>query len=474
MAILDHVFDHTRAAPGRPALLTREGTWTYGDLMAATHEIRDALAAGSNERGSIAIVMTGEGEAVAALLATQVAGCSAVLLPSGLAPQDLLHYLAVSEVAAILLPPSVHGLRSVLGMSGAGKEVQRVLQVPLESRQRLSAGSATWIMQLTSGSLGPSRLAARPDAGIEAEVGAVRERLALTASDRVLCTSSLAHSYALVGGLLAGLAVGASVVLPGPPEGLVDTLCRTRPTVVFGIAGTYRHLLANAARLPISVLQGIRLALSAGAPLPDGLFAEVMERFDLPIRQDYGTTETGTIAIDTSDSPRPDQAGTPLPHLEVRLSPFDGAQEKEILIRSPSTARFYLDRHGPTSCLDEEGWYHTGDASWMDNQGRLILGRRLRPRVQIGGDWIDPSEVERRMAEAPGVREVAVLSVPDMAGRPILKAVVVAPQLDTLALRQWCREHLSSAQQPALLELRDALPRSPAGKVLHKEMLGGP
>lgn len=470
MAMVDRIVHHSRDASRHPALVTPAGNWSYDDLAAATRELTNHLKVGANRPRDVAVIMTGEGEAIAALLGILAADCSAILLPCGLRSADLLHYLALAGAELILLPPTAHALQAVIGPSYQ-QGVRGVVPVPLSNRSRLSVDSDPWLAQLTSGSLGPSRLAIRARHGIEDEVHAVRDRLALTPSDTTLLTSSLAHSYALIGGLLAGLSSGATVILPDTRDGVRERLRRTKPTVLFGLPSTYQRLLDSSDRLPASMLHRLRWALSAGAPLPDSLFSQVLDRFDLPIRQDYGTTETGTIAIDTSESPRPEQAGIPLPHMEVRLNPLEGTKDTEIQVRSPSTARFYFDQHGPTSCLDGQGWYHTGDAGGMDGLGRLLLGRRLRRRVQIGAAWIDPGVLERRIGEAPGVHDVAILPVRDGAGRHHLKAVVVAPELDLTVVREWCREHLAPEEQPTLLELRDALPRSPAGKVLHRELL---
>ena len=471
MTIVNPILDMGHTAPSRPALVTRVGTWSYGDLLMTTREIEAVLSPGMAPTTRVAVVMTAEGEAVAALLAVLAAGSSAILLPSALRPSDLLHYLAVARARFILLPPGAHSSQSVIGTSHPPEVVRGVAVIPLRGRDETDVDGDRWIMQLTSGSLGPARLAARTTRGVEDEILAVSDRLNLR-GDVILCTTSLAHSYALCGGLLAGLATGSTVVLPGDRETILETLCETRPSVVFGIVGTYRSLLDSPDRLPASVLRRLRLALCAGAPLPPAVFTQVKDRLALAIRQDYGTTETGTIAIDTSASPQPDQAGIPLRHLEVQLSSFESGRETEILIRSPSTARFYLDTHGHVSCLDGEGRFHTGDAGRINDKARLVLGRRIRPAVQIANVWIDPGEVERRLAQLPSVREVAVLVVPAIDGQQQLKAVVVAPHLTTDDVRGWCRQNLSPEQQPALLELRNALPRSPAGKILHRDLLG--
>jgi long-chain acyl-CoA synthetase len=106
----------------------------------------------------------------------------------------------------------------------------------------------------------------------------------------------------------------------------------------------------------------------------------------------------------------------------------------------------------------------------VDAGGRLRVGRRLRRPIMIGGVAIRPETIERLIEALPGVREAAVLQIRDGEDRPALKAVVAAPGLEAEAVRAWCRDHLPREQQPAAVEIRENLPRSPAGKVLHKYM----
>jgi acyl-CoA synthetase (AMP-forming)/AMP-acid ligase II len=193
-----------------------------------------------------------------------------------------------------------------------------------------------------------------------------------------------------------------------------------------------------------------------------------MERFGKPIRQDYGTTETGTIAIDEAIDVREGIAGVPLEHMEVRLS--GPGSEGEILVRSSAVSSGYLTENGLEDCSDADGWYHTGDIAGIKG-GQLRLTSRLVSPILVGEQAIDPGAVERLLMTLPSVKDAAVVATLDRSGRRALKAVVVTENVDKQEIETCLRARLPGSHVPAEVELRAELPRSPAGKVLRKYLV---
>lgn len=471
--IFEQVIAHATAAPRQPALVLGSIDCTYRELADMTQRLAAYLSVHVTGGAPVGVMMTAERESVAAILAAESIGSPVVLLAPTLTRPELRQCLQDSGAVLIVLPPASPPTGDVLARDAIRAGIDGCAVAFLSPCRRTPLDPDAWIVQLTSGSLGPSRLAVRTRAGVVLEVEAVADRIQLNSHDAVLCVSSLAHSYGLVGGLLAPLSRGATVVTPDPGAGLGALVSRTQPTVVLGLASTYRHILQGlqTGALQPAALQRIRYTLSAGAPLSYTLFTGWRSTCGLAIRQDYGTTETGTICIDTSDAPAPDVAGVPLPHLDVELAPAMGAQRHEILVRSPTVALGYVDAHGVRPTFDAEGWYRTGDAGYLDTDGRMRLSGRIREPIGIGNAAVAPDEVEHHMRQISQIRDVAVLGVRDESGATQVKAVVVAPGLDPEAVRRLCNRHLPPELRPALVELRDTLPTSPAGKVLHKYLL---
>ena len=452
---------------------------TYRDLDRLVGKLTRSLGERLGAARPLAIVMASEVESVAALLAAERAQRPASLIPRSLPPEEMRQILLDCGASLLFVPPSarkmVEGLE--LGDASADDRVPDarwvVLPTDADGFPPL-AEEDVFFCQLTSGSLGVSRFAARTRRGVLAEIRAVVERLRLTRQDRVLCASSIAHSYGLVGGLLASLSVGAQAVLTEGPDGLRRALQHgPAPSVVFGLGPAYRGLLDGAGLSAPLALGNVRFALSAGAPLPGGLFESFHDRYGIPIRQDYGTTETGTISIDAPDKAKPETVGRPLPHLEVRAVPparipLEPGEMGEIQVRGEAVAVGYLGPRGLVPCTGPDGWYRTGDAGSLDGSGCLRVGRRLRAPILAGPIEVRPEVVERAIEALPGVREVVALQSFDGPDRALLKVVVVGPNLDEEAIRRWSRARLSPDHRPDAVEMLDQLPRSPAGKVLHK------
>lgn len=454
------VLHHARRSPDRTALYWAEGRATYGQLAgmidALSREFDGLLSPGE----VIGLVMDATMGAVVALLAAERSGHPALLFSPSLPAREFTALLTDSGLRRLLGPVSAWNqlpgwkatdISTMLhGWIYRGADTEDVHRVPPDlGRDQILFG------QLTSGSLGPSRFAVRSGSGVRAEIDAVARRLRLDADDIVWCTSSISHSYGLVGGLLTPLMVGASVALgtaPQPPPRLPITL-------LFGLAATYQALLRDTATVP--ALATVRYALSAGAPIPAGLFDAFLAERGIPIRQDYGTTETGTISLDSFEEPSPATVGAPLDHLEWRL-----AEGGELVVRSLAVASHYLASGALVPLLDRHGWFHTGDIAAFDGTN-LRLIRRLRPLIPVPGGMIDPDHLERVLESLPGVTEAAVLSTGSWRHSGI-RAVVVAASLDAAAVLGQLRERVPPVELPDLVEVRSELPRSPAGKILRK------
>lgn len=204
----------------------------------------------------------------------------------------------------------------------------------------------------------------------------------------------------------------------------------------------------------------------------------------------YGLTETSsTIAVLTPDDHRSahgavDEAiarrlgsvGRPVPGIEVEIRGEDGTvlganEIGELFVRGEQVSGRYAEIG---SVLDADGWFPTKDVAALDEDGYLFIGGRSDDTIIRGGENIAPSEVEDVLVEHPGVREVVVVGVEDAQWGQIIVAVVVPevgaePTPD--ALREFARRTLRGSRTPDRVVFRDAIPTTPTGKVLRRELL---
>jgi long-chain acyl-CoA synthetase len=227
-------------------------------------------------------------------------------------------------------------------------------------------------------------------------------------------------------------------------------------------------------------LSSLRLCLSAASALPRPTFDAFTQRLGVPIRQLYGSTETGAVAANLDEDPWTTwrSVGRPLDGVEVSVldaagEPVTGGRIGEIAIRSGAMTRGYAERPQLNGELFAGGWFLSNDRGRVDEAGRLYISGRKQLLVDVKGDKVDPVEVEDVLAVHPKVREVVVVGVESSAeGEDLIKAVVVPDgSCEARELIRFARERLSNYKVPQMVEFRDEIPRSPSGDVLRKYLI---
>jgi acyl-CoA synthetase (AMP-forming)/AMP-acid ligase II len=216
-------------------------------------------------------------------------------------------------------------------------------------------------------------------------------------------------------------------------------------------------------------LSSLRLIWYASAPMPVELLRRGLERFGPIFIQGYGQTESGPLATvlppadHDPESERLGSAGRAVPGVEVRID--DG----EICIRSPWLMSGYWRAPELTAETLQDGWLRTGDLGRIDDLGYLYVVDRKKDMIISGGENIYPREVEEVLFAHPGVREAAVIGVPDEVWGESVRAVVVGDVVPE-ELIAFCRARLAGYKCPKSVELRAELPKTPSGKVLKREL----
>ncbi|MEN8159870.1 MAG: AMP-binding protein, partial [Myxococcota bacterium] len=206
--------------------------------------------------------------------------------------------------------------------------------------------------------------------------------------------------------------------------------------------------------------------------VPPELLEALRERFPrCTLRVYYGSTEAGTVAaLSHADVLRkPGSVGLAPPGAELRV-----ADDGEVLARSPYLFDAYFDDPEATGAALVDGWFHTGDLGALDDEGYLTIVGRKKEVIRSGGESIAPAEVEAALRDAPGVRELAVVGIPDPGWGEQVCAVVVpevggAPTLE--ALRAHCEGRLAGFKHPRRLALARELPRTAATGQVQRALL---
>ncbi len=471
--ILEHIERAVRTHPGAPAVTDHAGTVTYGHLWQEVSACAEFLAPYGGRDVPVGVCLPNGAAFVTALLGTARVGGAGILLPTGLGSAELRACCREAGVRTILSTADHRALVEAGGGRPARRGPRGLELFTFDGPAGSDTRPGDFIAQLTSGVDYPSKMAVRTHAAVWTEVEGVAEAIDLTARDATLVLSALSHSYGLIGGTLAPLCRGARVILGDRrfPEAVLRTARRERPTILFAVPVTYAALAGEPGTQ--GDLSSVRLSLSAGAPLPRHVGERFVGRYGRRVSQDYGTTEMGTVSLRLEGTAgTAGSVGRPLPHAAVTIVDSDGRAvppgcRGEIVVRSPALARRYLGMVPAATGLADD-YLSTGDLGWLEDGGHLFLGGRMSSLIHVGGAAIDPVEVEAVISRLPGVREVAVVGVPGAPSAERLKAVVVAEGVTAAGIRQHCRAHLGGRRVPEIIEFRDAIPRTPAGKILRR------
>ncbi|HVV14106.1 class I adenylate-forming enzyme family protein [Amycolatopsis sp.] len=297
----------------------------------------------------------------------------------------------------------------------------------------------------------------------------------------------LFHVNAQVMGLLATVAGGGSLVIDRRFEAgeYWARVEKHSPTWLNAVPAVLASL-ANQPAPSSRVAERIRFARSASAPLPPETARAFTEHTGIGVLETYGMSEAaGQITANPLDPARRRRGSVGLPvELELIVGGPDGTPvatgaEGEVLLRGPQIVSGYLelDGAGPERvrpARTAEGWLRTGDVGVLDDAGFLRLAGRADDVINRGGEKIYPQEVENVLLAHPGVAAVAVVGAPHERLGQVPVAFVTSQQSDAdalaSALRDWCAERLTRYKRPTVIEVTDALPLGPTGKVLRRAL----
>jgi len=224
------------------------------------------------------------------------------------------------------------------------------------------------------------------------------------------------------------------------------------------------------AQAPKAPIGGLRKVISAGSPLPRRVYDQFEAVYGLRVAQLYGSSEFGSITCGDPEEPGFDPAsvGFPFDGVELRVEPAGG--EGEVRVAAPSMMQEYL---GEPSPFDAHAFLPTGDLGCLDEDGRLTITGRIKFLIDVGGQKVNPLEVEQVLEEHPEVSEAVVVLVPWSDTSDRHRAVIIPEQgcsPEAGELRRFAQEHLSSYKVPRSFRLRRDVPRSPTGKVLRRQL----
>ena len=226
-------------------------------------------------------------------------------------------------------------------------------------------------------------------------------------------------------------------------------------------------------------LSALKVIFSGAAPLGADVSEEAARRTGAEAVQGYGLTETSPVTHSTKlGEAKPGSVGYPLPLTEVRIvDPETGedcgvGEDGEIWIRGPHVMKGYLNNPEATAeCIDEDGFFHTGDIGHVDDDGHYYIVDHLKELIKYKGFQIAPAELEALLLTHPSIADAAVIPVPDEEAGELPKAYIVlkpAIPATTHEIMDYVAEHVASYKQIRIIEFINEIPKSASGKILRR------
>jgi long-chain acyl-CoA synthetase len=505
-SLADVVRVHGANHGDRPALTAMERTVTFGELDERSNQVAQALAAGGAGHGDrIGFLDKNTPEFFEVMFGCAKLG--AVLVPVN-------WRLAGSEIAAIIndsesktlivgsgfttLADSIApDLASVTSVVVIGEDAAHLTYDEWLSKHSSIDMGAKWspedvVLQLyTSGTTGEPKGVMLTNHNLMSLLPLGGPTLGLAMESVNLVAMPLFH----IGGSgysLIGLYAGCHTVLAREvnPVEMIQLMTQHRVTNTFVVPAVLLGLLSvdGIADTDLSSLKTIAYGAS---PISVDLLTRSMRTFGCDFVQVYGLTETtGTVTLLTDDDHRqalagqhPERltsAGRSVPGAAVRIVDLDTELEVgagkvgEIRIRSPQNTLGYWNKPQETAdSLDADGWFRTGDAGYVDEDGYLFIHDRVKDMIISGGENVYPAEVENVLMSCPDVADVAVIGIPSERWGETVRALVVrAPGTDPDPdeIIAFARDRLAHYKCPTSVGFTDQLPRNASGKILKREL----
>ena len=327
----------------------------------------------------------------------------------------------------------------------------------------LDRGAEASLLLQSSGTVGRPRVALRSGKAIDRVAATLLGTIGIDEHDRILSALPMHHAYGIEHAVMLPILAGAEVIqMPTLRIDIASELLVDDATILPAVPPTIESL----ARAPIAG-SSLRLAYTAGSPLPTATRERFESAWDIPVGDLYGATEVGTITWGLGGSSRP-VAG-----VEVRT-----AEDGELMVRSDAMFTGYLDRHDepPSTERIRDGWFLTGDLARIEPPDDVRLIGRARLQFDVGGLKVNPNDVEDVLREHPEVAEVMVAPLPlsDTVNRVharIVPTADAAPDPKTLiaSINAHARGQLPPHQVPRRIQLVEALPRTASGKLIRSQ-----
>lgn len=496
-ATLDH---HAGLRPDKVALATREEQLTYAQLLSRVNATAAALAAaGISEGDVVALLLQNRIEFIELIYAINRLGATFLPINFRLAPPEWRYIIDHGLAKAVVTEPGYEA-----ALSPAIDDLDLVVRLTVGApRTALFTPYASFVAPCDGARVDPVDVNHEALQRLMYTSGTTAHPKGVCITHENFCWKNLGlllqfgwdqHEITAIGGPLyhvgaldmgglTTLHAGGTIVLQPrfDAEDLLALIEEYRATNVW-LAPAMVNAVLQSPSLRTRDLTSLKIILSGGEKMPESRLRQILDALPgLWFADAYGLTETVSSDTFLDREHMVDKIGSvgkPLPHQQLRIVDADGQPVPagtigEIALKGPKVFHGYWRDARATDAAIRNGWFHTGDMGRLDEDGYLYVEDRKKDMIVSGGENIASPEVERALFEHPAVLEAAVVARPDERWGEVPHAFVVLREghnVSAEVLIEFCQQRLAKFKVPRQIEFIDALPRTPSGKVLKREL----
>jgi long-chain acyl-CoA synthetase len=475
-----------RSDLSKTALFWGDVRFSYGQFWEQTLGVAQRLQSslGVRRGDRVGLWLRNCPEFVPVLFGIWQAGAVAVPINNFLKPAEVQFILADAGIETVILDESMKdgfaklaserpGLKAFFVESMAGQAGQgTAARADMEERDLA-------VIVYTSGTTGHPKGAMLSHGNLLANVESCRQELEAVGEDRFVVLLPMFHSFMFTVGVLLPMLIGGSIVLIKtlhPPKNIVMEIIQHRATLLPAVPQFFRALAHSTAPVELP----LRVCVSGGAPLPAETLREFTARFPMPLLEGYGLSEASPVVSFTPiRGPwKAGSIGVPIQGVEVSIQNEAGemlpaGQTGELCVRGANVMLGYWNQPAATAEVMRGGWLLTGDIGYADQDGYFYITDRKKDMLLVNGINVYPREIEEVLYQFPGVKEAAVIGIPDARKGEQPLAFVASHdgvQLQEKGLLDYLRERLAEYKVPRKVVFMATLPRSATSKILKTEL----
>lgn len=488
-------------SPRRNALICAAGTLNYGDVRTHSSRIRTLLAnRGISQGQRVMLCLQDERHLLTWLLACLSSGITAMVLdpelPAETMRQMIGHYhpddVVVDLAKSTDVPPPCYGIepepaaqegalfKRLLGRSSnqAKGFFASLASIESDANPAVASDFAALIF-FTSGSTSTPKAVELSHRAVSAHLETLARQHGYHSESRLLNPLPWHHADGLIQGPLVALSVGASLYRPLPFQTqnvprFLDLLYSESITHLIAVP----TMLALLTRLGIKQAESFQTSsfshvISTAGYLPLDLWQTFESQFSVKVANTYGLTETvagGLFCGPTAQTRKVGTLGKPVDCV-VRIIDAQGHDVLpgvcgELLMQGDNLMTGYFANPEATAAVLRDGWLHTGDLVWCDDEGFIHFKGRAKNVILSGGHTIYPEEIDDVLSQHAEIVAVATLGLPHPEWEEIVAtAIVTRTRLQEEEVLDFCRHYLPAYKLPRRILFLDALPLGPSGKV---------